>query len=355
MSNKSDISTNNGTAVGVNNGEINIQNGLTLEGLRPYIEEVVCSEIEKYKNKALETARLRDGEFVVSVFDKLNKLETKIEKVQEALSSPSMQFDLLEAERGYIKTGSQSLLNILGELIAERVNCNEATIKQIVLSEAIKTAPILLDKQLDILALRFIISRTSLPGTRTLKQLISFLKEDVLPFCSRVNKIDRVDFEHLDYTRCSIKSVMSTSLYTILWHNYTSAFYVPFSSDLLKMELINGKNLYEWYPEVFINDGINTLTFRKNNYSEFSNQLNERKDIPESVKNKMITFYKTHCIEEKKAFDYLLKNAPELEPINEMWDKGVSSIVLSSIGLAIGAIHIKNNVNSYIDLDIWIH
>lgn len=354
MSNKSEIENNNGVAVTENAGTINV-GLLTLEGLRPYIEEVVRCELEKYKNKALETALERDGEFVVSVFNKLNQLDTKIEKVQEALSSPSMQFDLVEAEKGYIKTGSVSLLDILGELIAERVNCKEATIGQIVLSEAIKTAPILLDKQLDILALRFFMGHVGVSGARFLSGLHQILVLFALPLCQNVSSINDLDLGHLDFTRCSIKSVMSNPLCDVLWNKYTSAFYIPFSSNLFKMEQINGKSLYEWFPEVFAFDGSDTFTFKANSYSEFLKQVNARTDITEPVKNRIISFYKEHCVEQKKAAEHLIDKYPDLKPISDMWNKGASSISLSSIGIAIGAIHLKNKTPLKIDLSDWIH
>lgn len=355
MSNKNEIETNNGTAVGVNNGEVVINNGLTLDEIRHYVEVIVKCEVEKCKNEAYATALNRHDEFAVSFFDKLKELDTKIEKVQEALSSPSMQFDLVEAEKGYIKSGSKSLLDILGELIAERVNCKEATIGQIVLSEAIKTAPILLDKQLDILALRFFMGHVGVSGGRSLSGVHQILALFVLPLCQNVESINDLDIGHLDFTRCSIKSVMSNPLCDILWNKYTSAFYVPFSSNLFKMEQINGKSLYEWYPEIFAFDGPDTFTFKANSYSEFLKQVNARTDITEPVKNRIISFYKEHCVEQKKAEEYLIDKYPDLKPISDMWKKGVSSISLSSIGIAIGAIHLKNKTPLKIDLSIWIH
>ena len=353
MSNKSEMENNNGVAVAENGGTINV-GLLTLEGLRPYIEEVVKCELEKYKNKALVTALERDGEFVLSVFNKLNQLDTKIEKVQEALSSPSMQFDLIEAEKGYIKTGSVSLLDILGELIAERVNCKEATIGQIVLSEAIKTAPILLDKQLDILALRFFMDLACVPDARSLSELHQILVSVALPLCQNVSSINDLDIGHLDFTRCSIKSIVSNPLCDVLWNNYTSAFYIPFSSNLFKMEQINGKSLYEWFPEIFAFGERDTFTFKANNYSEFLQQVNDRTNVTEPVKKRMVSFYKEHCVPQNKAANHLIDKYPDLKPISDMWNKGASSISLSSIGIAIGAIHLKNKTSLKFDLSDWI-
>ena len=98
------------------------------------------------------------------------------------------------------------------------------------------------------------------------------------------------------------------------------------------MEQTNGKSLIEWFPEVFVGVENGMLSFIKNNYSEFIKQVNSRHDVIEPVKNRMISFYKEHCVEQKKAVEYIIDKYPDLKPISDMWNKGVMSINLSSIG-----------------------
>lgn len=343
-----------GVLIRENKGTVSVINGLSLNDLRICIEEVVKSELEKYKNKALETALIRDREFVTSVFNKLNQLDVKIEKVQDALSSPSMQFDLVEAERGYIKTGSEYLLDILGELIAERVNCKESTIKQIVLSEAIKIASILLDKHLDILALRFLLVHANISGIRTIEQLYAALITDAIPLCSNLELISDLDIIHLDFTRCSTKSVASVSLNNLLWDSYTSAFYKPFSLHEIKGIQANGKSLFEWFPNSFVSVENGLFSFRENTFGSFEETINKRNDVPEQARESMRQFFMEHCVKAKEIKDFILEKHFDLKPIFEMWDKGICSINLSSVGIAIGAIHMKNISHAKIDLNIWI-
>lgn len=144
---------------GDNNTIVQI-NGISYSEAKEICKDIVTAELNNYKKEAQQIAIQRQQTLTNRFIDILNEKNVTDKQVLDELKNPDMQFCLREAQIAYMRHGTNELENVLSNILADRLVENDRTTLQIALSEAIKTAPLLLPEHLDILSLAFIFRYT---------------------------------------------------------------------------------------------------------------------------------------------------------------------------------------------------
>ena len=318
------------------------------------IKEIANSELEKYTANAKVLAFERHDELINMLLSKVSNLEHSLEELEKAFSTPSMQFDFYEADKAYIKSGDKNKLDMLSSIISERIRCVDETLKQIAISESIKVVPLLNEKLLDVLAFVFLLGHVTRKGIRSLDDLTVYLRRFVLPYCSNALKVNDFDIQHLDYTRCSVKSIGSKSIVKILLNIYSSAFFLPINKVEIEGVKHGNKTLAEWFPKLFVAryGQYYFNVFDRQSCFEIieANPFGASKSVEETAKD----FFQSHLPKETDVEGIIAEKDPDLKIIFDCWNKGCANLVLSSVGIAVAIIHINNKTNMGLNLDTWL-
>lgn len=343
---------NKGVVVGVNNG--NIYNGMNYSEVKCLCLELIKDEINKAKQTALETAKQRNESLMEQVFEKISLLKITPDMLKKAFEDPAIQMDFLEAEKSYIKYGTDELCSLLSDILEKRIQENGHTLLQIALGESIKTAPLLLQTQMNTLALSFIITQTISLSVNSHEKFKQYLKNAIVPIYNSGVSESNSEFQHLTYSRCATITAFSSSIVSALGETYSGLFSKGFSREAIPD--VNGKSLYEKYPNLFIpclNDP-SKLQINSINDEKLTEKL-ETFDIDDGSKEKFLSLAKHNKMTEDEIKGKIIELCPEMEEIIKYWDKtSIANLNLSSVGIVIGALTVSKTTKLNYNLHIWI-
>ena len=212
----------------------NINIGITYGDAKKIAEDVFKANFVKLAGQAEKIAYERASALIEKF---LEELRVRSPDSVRTFQDPDMQYDLFIAQRDYARSGTQSLSEMLVDLLVERAKANESSILQIVLNEAIATVPKLLPVHLDTLSVTFLIRYTQIQGIKEVSELKDYIKLH-LPFIENVSANSTV-YQHLEYADCAVVShdqgiTMMPSPLSGFWKNrYSGLFSKGFSESQL--------------------------------------------------------------------------------------------------------------------------
>ncbi|MBQ7328234.1 MAG: hypothetical protein IJX00_04695 [Clostridia bacterium] len=346
------VEENNGSMVGTNHGIIYC--GMNYVDVRSLCLDLIREEISKAKDIALIEAKKRDDELVSQILKKAADANISPDDIMVALQEPALQFDFIEAEKAYIKYGTAELKELLSDLVVKRIEEPGHNLLQIVLGEAIKTAPLLLPSQINSLGLKFVLTHTKRTTVVNYQTLLEYLNQHVVPIYEKGISEKQSEFQHLSYVGCATTSIGSSSLESVLLNTYTGLFFKGFDEESLK--IVDGEKSNILYPTLFtkcLNDNkklqINAID------EETVKELFEKLKVKQSHQDYILSLFKSNRMNAEEVRDKVIETCPKMEQIFKYWnDSLISRLTLSSVGIIIGAFAAQNITNDYFKLSIWI-
>ena len=356
MGNKidNDIKENNGVSINENNGKVNVSVGLSYSETRLLCKDLIKNELQLYRAEAAEEAEKREKAFTFKMLSIMEKEYKNPKLVHESFSQPSMQIDFIEAEKAYIKYGKEDLLNILTNILSERIKEKEYSLLQVTLSESIKVCPLLMQKHLSTLALRFLLVHTKRLKVFNFNQFKNYITQNILPiFESGVSKSD-ADYQHLNFTRCATTSAFSSDLIDNFIRIYKGIFSKGISVSGTESEIL--QELVKKYPKLFI-PCINDVT--KLQVNSLTDEVLEQQFIELNVDTEdrkiVKRIYDNEIMNKEEVTDFLNKNIPGWESFHKYWNEnGISRLNLTSVGIILGAFYASQITGEKFNLSIWI-
>lgn len=138
-----------------------------------------------------KTIALERAEILVSNF--LLKLEKDAPETIHKIERPDVQYDLINAQKQYARSGKTDTLELLTDLLKTRFQVDEGSFKGIVLSESIEVMSKLTINQIRIITAIFLVKNCIIPTARDLIENLSTILTD--QFNTYKNEISF--FEHL--------------------------------------------------------------------------------------------------------------------------------------------------------------
>lgn len=343
---------NHGVEIGVNHGPVVMQYGLGYNDTKELCHDIVRDEIAKYHAEALVEAQKRNDELFERVVQKLEEENMDDAQALAEFRNPAMQFDYLEAQKAYIRVGTQELSELLSDILVKRISESSRSLLQISLGEAIQVAPKLISSQIASLALVFIVKHTRRITVNSHATFAAFLKDTIIPiFCSGVSRKDS-EFQHLSFTGCSQQSVLSNNMINYFKGNYAGLFMRGISqSDIPKDGNDNYLNLV--YPDLFVRCLNNAEIFQINAISE--DDLSQKIKHGNKYHDILMKLFNENIMSDEDAQKLVENLVPEMKDIFAYWnDNGIKSCILSSVGIVIGAEYAHQITGQDYELNIWI-
>lgn len=336
---------------GDNNTIVQI-NGISYSEAKEICKDIVTAELNNYKKEAQQIAIQRQQTLTNRFLDILNEKNVTDKQVLDELKNPDMQFCLREAQIAYMRHGTNELENVLSNILADRLVENDRTTLQIALSEAIKTAPLLLPEHLDILSLAFIFRYTKTLNIRNIKSFVYQFTPFIINLSKLLKGLDIHDLfymiSHIEYTKCGVKQLKSENIVEHISETYSGIFMKGFSSEEIKNLFANSE-----IPDIFIRHYQNSELMQINACDE-DDLENILTSYSKETQEKIKQLFKANRLATNQVKELLIKAMPEFKDLLDIWEKGIDKLSLTSVGIILGRMNLKKFNKDDFDMKIWI-
>jgi hypothetical protein len=329
-----------------------INNGITYSDAKEIALDVFKSNFFEFSEKAKQIATERAEDITTKFID---KFFSEIPHLKNKLEEPSIQSSIFNTQKEFAKTGDLLLEEHLLNILVERINSEERSLKQIVLDEALLVIPKLTNDQIDILTLIFSVYYLNRTDVVNLESLQNMINNEFLIFYPE-NKISYSFFTHLQFTGCcTILSEGSTykPIDQILKIRFKGLFNKGFSMTEFKnlfpeylLQAFEGillKCLHD--PALF---QINALTDESFNNSAVRLNLAEKTA-------KLKSLFDDRTMSEIELKEYLVNVNPKMNNLLSDWQKTDIKILRpTSVGFAIAVLNYNRKTGLNLNLEHFI-
>jgi hypothetical protein len=237
-------------------------------------------------------------------------------------------------------------------LLVDRTKHQNRDLIQLVLDEALKTAPKLTDAQLAVLGaiflLRYVRFNVEQPGA-----LASLLKSYLQPVLQQV-EVTQSTFQHLEFTGCGATTPFAgANLTNIFAETYPALFQKGFTQEDLAQQNLPTE-LARAYVIPLPADASKLQVSILNN--EVLQEITKKKGLDGEVTNKLNHLLVAYRLTPEEIKVKLLELAPFLKRAYELWEReNLGTFTLTSVGIALGHSVVKKNVGLAIGpLGVWV-
>lgn len=281
------------------------------------------------------------------------EIRDKVEKTKK----PEDIIALLEAQRIYATSGNDELINILTSAVANHITSQNNNAKS-VLRGAIEETKRLDKESINLLSMIFFIVFYR-PKEGCLDGLNKYII-NTLRFYSEKYVDERVVRRLLSTACCSILPEGSSwkTLEELLLQNSSGLLTNGFTREEAIARL-EEKNVYELTKNGLIKPclrNLNVLQFNAIDEKCLEHSMKEKNIEPDTI-SKIKELYKRTLMDESQVKNVVSQMHPDYIKLSTLWkeDHGIKSLNLTSIGIAIAIINIRNQIdNINIKIDDYI-
>lgn len=333
------------------NGNMNV--GVSYESARQIALDVFKANFydftEKAAQKAMERAEEMTEKLVNEFFDKIPHLSHKLEE-------PSIQSSMFNAQKEYAKTGDKELEGQLLDLLINRIDSEERSLKQIVLDEAILVLPKLTKEHVNILTLILSAVHLNHPDVRNIHHLKDLINNRVL--CFYPEKFSKGSFiTHLQSSGCCV-ILSEGATYKPLEELYRERFKGLLNKGFSEQEFREKVDMDEYLPKYksllvrclqnpiavqfnAINDEVLSSEIEK---FGFGNKAEEIKKLFDET---------TMSVEEVRQF--FISANPRSEKLFKDWkETDMKSMSLTPVGYAIAIMNFNKHTGLNVPLQVFL-
>lgn len=324
------------------------QEGITYEAARQIALDVYQANFPQLAAQAKEVATARAEELTDKFLKQLHKENPN--GLQQA-ASPDFQYALLNAQRDHARAGDENLADLLVDLLVDRTKHKNRELLQLVLDEALHTAPKLTDAQLAVLAVIFLLRYVN-SNSGDVASLTMFLKKHVEPVLHQA-EVTQSTFAHLEFTGCGSQTPFTQGdLKSVFCETYAALFQKGFSDEELAQQ-----NLPEVAKEYVIplpSDHTRKQISILNN--EVLTAIAKKRGFDEATTNKLNQLLVAYRLSPDEIKQRLVQGAPFLSRAFDLWEKeAMGRFTLTSVGMALGHAFVKKTIGGeFAPLSIWI-
>tara|TARA_R110001583_G_scaffold178084_1_gene333798 strand:+ start:333 stop:1391 length:1059 start_codon:yes stop_codon:yes gene_type:complete len=329
--------------------EVTINNGISYRDAKEIALDVFKLNFLELRTTAEEIAKSRAEEITEKFLKKMQ--ETKPDALS-SMNTPGMQMAIFEAQKSYAKTGSKQLENILVDILTERSESDERSLKQITLDEAIIIAPKLTEAHISILTLNCFVTKFSHYGIKDYKSFTdTFI--GTLKKLSESFSVSNSSISYLKYTGCitPLSNQKFKNIEELIQQKYTALFMHGYTNEELNDTFRDVKLNPEW---ICLNQLDQTKTQIAFITEKFAIESLEHQGENKETINFITKEYKKNKFTTKEIRNLIESQHPELKDIFEYWEKSLTSFDLTAVGVAIAVSNFNRLSGADITLDEWI-
>jgi len=336
-----------GTAVQAGGSALVIQ-GISYEAARQIALDVYQANFPVLVAQAAELARARAEELTDKFLTQLS--ERNPAGLAQAIT-PAFQNALLKAQREHACAGDTNLADLLVDLLVDRTKEQPRSLQQLVIDQALETAPKLTESQLAVLGAVFLLgyARSLSP---TWEGVVSWLKNHLEPVLKEA-EVTPSTLPHLQFTGCAnVGQFPASDIAAGLLDTYSSFFQTGFTTAQLDEKALPPSALEFVGPVPGQPELRRVIIVSPDVIEEFRRSGRLDADGAEKLKQLLITHRKS--VQEFR--EQVVAEMPFMKRAFEFWqgDKA-GQLVPTSVGMAIGHAFVKKTVGrEFAPLDIWI-
>lgn len=300
---------------------------------------------EKAAKKALERAEEITDKFISKFYD---EIPDQVKKLDE----PSIQSSIYNTQKEYAKSGDSILEEQLLELLIERINSKENSLKKIVLDEALLILPKLTKHQIDFLTLIVSTLNMNQSDIDSVDSFEKYVREKIVNFYN-IDIKSYSFYRHLLFTGCCSVLGEGSSykpLEQIFKDRYKAIFSKGFSKEDYEKE-------FDEYERDLLNPFVmpclhnpNLNQFNPLNDAVFDYEIEQQ--VLKKVGEKAKQFQDKFLFNDNELITYLISINPIMTNILEDWkSKDFKTTNVTSVGIAIALMNYNNKTGENIDFD----
>ena len=295
----------------------------------------------------MERAEELTDEFIAKFYVKIPELESKLQE-------PSVQSSMFNTQKEYAKSGDSELKEQLLNILIERINSEERSLKQIVLDEVLTILPKLTKEQINVMTLIFSAVYINHNTIVNIPTFIEFIENRILVFYPNTPPSYSF-YTHLQFTGCcTILSEGSSykPLEQIFKVRYKALISKGFTEEELNQEFRDDKNrLAPLLMKCFQNPIA--LQFNPLNDEVFNSKIDEL-DLGE-IGKKALNFQNKNLLNDQEIKEFMIKCNPRIEKLLTDWkEKDFKTIRPTSVGLAIAIMNYNRVTKENIAFETFI-
>ncbi|WP_367323519.1 LPO_1073/Vpar_1526 family protein [Streptomyces sp. HUAS ZL42] len=209
-----------------------IHAGISYRDARDIATDVYKENIPKFAEIAREVALERAEIFNEKLLDGIAP------ETLEALKDPDVQRSLFFAQQEYACSGEEDLRDVLIELLRKRMTSPVRDIRQLSITESLKTAPKLSAAHLSALSALLILIRTRL-GVANVEDLRKKLREILAPVVTDLH-LSNADVAYMEYAGCLSIQITEHSIGSVLLETYKGCFTRGFTVEQIPEDARSG-------------------------------------------------------------------------------------------------------------------
>ncbi|GHA51974.1 hypothetical protein GCM10010372_59830 [Streptomyces tauricus] len=172
--------------------------GLSYRDAKEIAEDVFRQNYTQLAAEAAETAEKRAQHISEKVFKKM--FSESPESLQNA-RTPDFQRALFRVQEEFATTGDEDLGDLLVDMLVDRSKESGGSFRQVVLNEALKTAPRLTSAQVAVMGAVFIARYVNVPAT-SIPQFHATIREYWVPVIKGLQQPSDANMGHIAYAGC---------------------------------------------------------------------------------------------------------------------------------------------------------
>jgi len=314
-------------------------------------EHVAVSYLERFERTAYLVAASRVDQLRTELIDRISSLEQEHLK---AFEEPDVQMLILEAQKGYARSGSPEQKGTLVDLVAARCAVETGSLRALAINGAVEAVTKLSRKAIDTVTIVWLATRFKYLRMVDRSVLASWAETNLNPFAGSLTGSNTI-YELLEATGCGAVSVLKFDLREILGKGYLGIFQSGFSLNEISPEITSlhdsGVRIYvpTRYPA---EDGKYQIAFTDNSVAR---KALESHGVSEDLISTFCSTMEAHLLPVDDIERILRGAHPAWAGVlDELTSTVASNFRLSVVGNAIAHCRFTNVTGDPVDLSIWI-
>ena len=328
----------------------NITIGVSAAEARQIALDVFHANLLEYKSVAFETAKERGEQITEKI---LLKLQAANPAGLNQAKTPDFQDALFTVQKEFAKAGDEDLGDLLVDLLVDRTKEDHRNLTQLVLTQALHTAPKLNSTQITTLSFLFVIQHVHFGGSGSVNELCEYFQRHLKFFVEGTNA-SPATMGHLQFCGCGAagSAVLGGRIdfWEYLRSSYVGLFKVGFTQERLEAAQLSLKA-----KAAMVIPCLNDPTLFQvaaNSEIVFLQKIKLCGFDAEEI-SKLRTLHDEGSMELAMVKDKVVAITPFMSEVEKKW-KALPVFAMTSVGIAIGHANVKRLSGEVAPLSIWL-
>lgn len=282
----------------------------------------------------------------------LAKLEAEMPERASKLADPDVQGVVFEAQREFARSGEEDLRVALVDLLAERISEDDRNLRTLALNEAIASAPKLTEKQRRAIAWVFYLKYTRIVGVGTPEAYYSRIERDMSALGFDV-PTGHADYQHIEYVGAGSLSIATTSFAKAIMSGVEGLYTTGFAVTDVDADLLAELRARDFViPALRDRDRLQLQLLADDDLVEHATIAKLLTRVAD-----LKTIVALGRMSEDDVASEVLGRVPQITTLHDAWENqntGLSSLTLTSVGLALGHAYWSRATGGNSPLKIWL-